>query len=316
MKYPKPLVAGDKIAITALSDGVAPIQHAQLDEAISQLQAQGFMVVEGACLRHSHRHVSAPAAARAAELMQFLCDESIAAIMPPWGGEFAMEILPLLDFETLAQAQPTWLIGFSDVSTIAVALTTRLGWASVHSANLMQLLPTATDPLTTQTLARLATPTGQSFRQRAATTADTWQTLGAQDADISGRLLGGCLDTLMHLINTPYFDYQGFVNRYAKQAADGVILYLENAEQSPAAFNRALLGLKYQGAFKDLNGLVLGRSATGSVEFALAALHDIDIPVIYQADIGHVGPNLTLVNGALATFTVNQRVAEVTQYQV
>ena len=72
--------------------------------------------------------------------MQYLTDDSIAAIMPPWGGDLTMEILPLLDFNAISKARPKWLVGFSDISTFACALTTRCGWATLH-ANLMQIHP-------------------------------------------------------------------------------------------------------------------------------------------------------------------------------
>jgi len=42
----------------------------------------------------------------------------------------------LLDWDALAAAEPTWLVGFSDLSTILVPITTRLGWATVHGDNL------------------------------------------------------------------------------------------------------------------------------------------------------------------------------------
>ena len=34
-------------------------------------------------------------------------------------------------------AEPTWLVGFSDTSAVLLALTLRLGWATLHGTNLM-----------------------------------------------------------------------------------------------------------------------------------------------------------------------------------
>ncbi len=65
-----------------------------------------------------------------------LADPDIACVVPPWGGETAIDLVDLLDWEVLAAAEPTWLVGFSDLSTVLVPITTRLGWATIHGDNL------------------------------------------------------------------------------------------------------------------------------------------------------------------------------------
>ncbi|WP_257252761.1 hypothetical protein [Endozoicomonas sp. SESOKO3] len=52
-------------------------------------------------------------------------------------------------------------------------------------------------------------------------------------------MLGGCLD-----IGSDYLDLKAFQKRYPH---DGIVLFPENAEFSPIALIRALLGLKYRG---------------------------------------------------------------------
>ena len=66
---------------------------------------------------------------RAAELVEFLCDPAVAAVVPPLGGELAIDLLDQLDWDRLAAAEPTWLVGWSDISRLMVPLTTaaRLG---------------------------------------------------------------------------------------------------------------------------------------------------------------------------------------------
>ena len=57
-------------------------------------------------------------------------------------------------------------LGFSDVSTLAVTFTSKLGWASAHCSNFMDLTPEALDSLTV-TLTHIGTPTGETFSQQA-----------------------------------------------------------------------------------------------------------------------------------------------------
>lgn len=123
MIYPKPLHRGARIAVTAPSSGVLPALHPRLNLVIAHLRAQGFGVEEGLCLRDEKLSASAPATQRAAELMQLLLRDDVDAIFPPWGGELAIELLDLLDWNALKSAKPKWLIGYSDTSTLMLALT-------------------------------------------------------------------------------------------------------------------------------------------------------------------------------------------------
>ena len=49
---------------------------------------------------------SAPAEQRAAELTRMLADPDIACVVPPWGGETAIDLVDLLDWDALADAEP------------------------------------------------------------------------------------------------------------------------------------------------------------------------------------------------------------------
>lgn len=159
-KISKPLKKGDKIGITAPSSGVAIEHYARLDLVLDNLRSMGFQIVEGSCLRKQYKHVSAPKHGRADEFMQFWKDPGIKAIMPPWGGEILVEILPLIDFKELNKHEPKWLSGYSDTSTLLLPLTTLTGIATVHGSNLMDLSPTQTDPLTTSLIKVLQLPLG------------------------------------------------------------------------------------------------------------------------------------------------------------
>jgi muramoyltetrapeptide carboxypeptidase LdcA involved in peptidoglycan recycling len=58
-------------------------------------------------------------------------------VIPHWGGETAIDLVDKLDWDALAAADPTWLVGFSDISTILLAITARPGWATLHGDNLV-----------------------------------------------------------------------------------------------------------------------------------------------------------------------------------
>lgn len=168
-RFPKPLHAGDLIAITAPSSGVSGPALARLDLVLSHLRSLGYRIVEGECLRNEYKNASAAREKRAHELMRFLLDPNVSAILPPWGGELASELLTLLDFEALRSIQPKWLLGFSDLSTLQVPLTLISGWATAHGSNMMDLAPTQTDPLTTAALSVLAADFSEPVHQESST---------------------------------------------------------------------------------------------------------------------------------------------------
>lgn len=341
VRFPKPLVPGDVIAVTAPSSGVSAPTLARLDLVLTHLRAQGFRVIEGECLRGQHKDASAPCDQRAHELVRFLTDPAVAAIMPPWGGELAIELLDLIDFAALSSMPPKWLLGYSDLSTLQLPLTLVSGWATAHGPNLMDLAPTQTDPLTTSTLRVLSADFSTPVEQHASARHETeWTDFGAHpDAPLnlteptlwkrldgsaaptgfSGRLIGGCLDTIAWLAGSAYGDIPRFVRESGKA---GTILYLENAEMNPTGLVRALWGLRLSGWFWGLSGLMLGRS-TGpgpkngdslTYEDALqAVLADLPYPILYDVDVGHQPPQFTLVNGATARVAFEAGRGRVTQ---
>ena len=146
--YPKPLRPGALIAVTAPSSGVSGPALARLDLVLDHLRTQGYRVVEGKCLRSEHKNSSATKQDRASEFAAYLLDPEVSAILPPWGGELASEILEQVDFEKLRGVPPKWVLGYSDISTLQLPLTLISGWATPHGPNLMDLAPTQTDPLT------------------------------------------------------------------------------------------------------------------------------------------------------------------------
>ncbi|MDP3517608.1 MAG: LD-carboxypeptidase [Pseudohongiella sp.] len=341
MIYPQPLRQGSRIAITAFSAGIAETHKKRFSEIVRTLENRGYEVIIGNCLNNSPKHVSASKEARATELMTFLLDDNIDAVAPPWGGELAIELLPLLDFDQLARAKPKWLFGFSDVSTLAVSIHSMIGWATVHCSNLMDLIDTNVDPLLVNTLNYLDTPMGGSFTQASSekhtmrwpqieidplayvvgehNTTWKWLQKSAHDTTLSGRLIGGCWDTLIHLFGTPHLE----LSKLRSTHNDGLLLYLENVEMSPCELVRAIHSMQFRGVFTQINALILGRNFRPDsdnthdltyMDVLNEHLSNKNIPVLYDVDIGHAPPNLTLINGCYAEISVIDGVGKIRQW--
>jgi muramoyltetrapeptide carboxypeptidase LdcA involved in peptidoglycan recycling len=327
--FPPPLQRGDTIGVTAPSAGVGPELEARLQFCLQTVHDLGYGVRAGQCLR-SDGMVSAPPAQRAEELSAMLLDDSIHAVIPPWGGELLIDLLPRLDFKRLAQARPKWVLGYSDLTTFMLPYTLCTHIATAHGGNLMEApMRQEGQPLAYWNDV-LTLPQGSAFTQGAAshyqverddwrehplvtsfncTEPVRWKCLHHEDeamheATVRGRLIGGCLDVVSTLPGTPYGDVNAFA---AACAPEGLLVYLENCDGNTAQYARMLYGVKLSGWFKHANAVLLGRSAGPQLrEFTvrdavMSALGDLRVPVIYDMDIGHVPPQMLLVNGASAT---------------
>lgn len=129
----------------------------------------------------------------------------------------------------------------------------------------------------------------------------------------TGRCIGGCIDVLKDLIGTPYDGASLFVDRYGEK--DGIIWYFDNFALSAEMLYRTFLQMKYAGWFRFTKAVLLGRtlfekSESGmtydeAVEWAFGGVGQKEmpgspqIPVIWEADIGHTIPHMTMINGAI-----------------
>lgn len=337
--FPSPLRIGDGIGVTAPSSGVPQALHERLDVCLNNLRFLGFRIIEGRCLRSDSKHVSAPPKERVQDLMHLWKRDDVSAILPPWGGELAINLLSRIDFEEIARCKPKWLLGYSDTSTLLFAITLTTGIATAHGTTLMEMVPSQQDGLSHRwaeaiSLARGASITyfpsscfqvkGPNWSQDSGapfnlTEKTRWLAMQrgkpCGHAQFEGRLIGGCLKTVSMLVGTPYGDLPAFKRRFER---DGVILYLENAESQPEKVCRLLWHMRLAGWFDGLAGLLLGRSGHDGNECysyadAIAdALGDVPFPVVFDVDIGHRPPQMMLVNGAVGQVVFDDAASSVT----
>jgi len=333
IRYPVPLQRGDRVGVTSPSAGVAGAAAERIAFCVDWLREAGFEVVVGQQMDGTGI-AAGTAADRAAELTAMLCDPDIGCVVPPWGGETAIDLVDLLDWDSLAAAEPTWLVGYSDLSTLLVPITTRLGWATVHGDNLADT--PYEPPAGLLSWLDIVGGQGPHRQQDSGVVADFWRfeedpratrwkiagrggwdLHGADELHVTGRLVGGCIETLCNLAGTPYGDVAAFGREHAD---DGLIVYLEAAEDEAATICRNLHGLRLAGWFDDAKAIVIGRTKApdhpqlSQREAVLDALGRLDLPIVFDMEIGHVPPHMPLLNGALATLTVDGDHREIVQH--
>ena len=323
IKYPEPFKKGDTIGITAPSSGVTGLFVQKLEYGIKQMVERGYPCIETPLVRNQCKAASGSGEQRAAEFMGLYMDPLVKAIIPPWGGELLIDVLPYLDFDTMKELPPKWIMGFSDTSTLLFAMTLKLNIATAHGPNFMDFSNHSPHESALAALAILATEAGESFEQQSLasyqkdwlpltetdfpayhlTEKVEWKALGDEkEAKFEGRLLGGCMDVLCKLIGTPYAPVVEYIEQFREE---GIVWYLESCGMDATDIYRTLWQMKQCGWFKNCRGVLYGRvegyedaEDLTYVDALQAAFGELNIPVLFDADIGHMPPQLTFINGA------------------
>ena len=122
MLFPKKLPQGGTVLLTALSSPLAEDQP--VEEIARAVERLGLRARIGDACRAgptASGYAAAPASLRAADLHRGFADPEIDAIWCVRGGSTSWQLLPLLDCDLIA-AHPKPFIGFSDVTTLHLAL--------------------------------------------------------------------------------------------------------------------------------------------------------------------------------------------------
>lgn len=321
MNYPEFLKVGDLIGICAPSAGIVkPEKIERLNYAIEALENMGYRVIETPSVRCEESGRSASAKVRAEEFMSLLENEAVKLIIFATGGDFLCEMLDYLDFDRIKKLNPKWMQGYSDITGISYLFNVNFDIPSLYAQTIKDY---AMIPLHQSLIDALRITSGEEVVQESfdlyekewsdsedpragynATEKVEWKNvLGQSRIEIQGRSIGGCLDCIKSYIGTKYDKVNEYIERHQDE---GIIWFLEAFEMNTAELQRTLWQMKSAGYFRNCNGIVFGRplfvredyetSFNDAVKLSLA---DLNIPVICDADIGHVSPQMTIVNGAI-----------------
>ncbi|MDW2878659.1 MULTISPECIES: S66 family peptidase [Bacillaceae] len=323
------------IGVTATSSGVPEELHGMIRSACSRMESRGFRVKRGDTLWTQEKAKSAPASVRADEFNEMMADSGIDLIIPPWGGELLVEILDKVDF---AGMEEKWILGYSDTSLLLLAVTLMTGMATAHGTNLADLRGEQMDETTARWLDVLKTEEGGSVQQESSsnyqkewqhenpspyvfhlTEPTSWKTISGSPERMEGRLLGGCIDVIRHLIGTTYGRVREFQREHL--GGDPIVWYFENCEMTTTDLRRTLVHMKMAGWFEGCAGIMFGRSSANTAVGGYTAEDvyrelsaELDVPVIYDIDCGHVPPQVTLINGAYAEIEVRDGKGNIVQH--
>lgn len=236
MIIPSLLKAGDKVALVAPAKSITEFDGL-LDRTVALLRSWGLQPEPSAHahLRHDEFYpFSASDADRLNDLQRALDDPEIRGIFCLRGGYGTSRLLDQLDFSGF-EAAPKWVIGYSDVTALLSHLY-RLGYASLHGPMPVEYdLPDYAEGVESIRRSLLEGPGALDFKGN------------HPQSNLSGRLIGGNLSLLSHLLDTP-----------SEADWSDCILFTEEVGEDPYRIDRMLLQLHRSGRLRNLKGILLG----------------------------------------------------------
>lgn len=297
MIRPNSLQPGDTIAIVSPAKA---IEAEHIDFAKTFFESKGFTVLIGSHAYGRHHYFAATDEARLQDMQWAIDHPEVKAIICARGGYGCVRLTTKLQWANLLR-EPKWIAGFSDV-TVFQLQALQLGIESIHATMPLNYRENSAEALESL-LQALTTGTVQH----------SWNgTPHDKPGTATGELVGGNLSILYSLLSTPL-----------RPDFSEKILFLEDVGEQLYHFDRMLQTLKLSNVLDSIAGLVIGGMTdmketaipTGWTMEALVLdqLRYRNIPVAFNAPIGHIPDNRAVICGKQATLTVENGISHLIQ---
>ncbi|MBA4764930.1 MAG: LD-carboxypeptidase [Erythrobacter sp.] len=290
-RKPRRITLGDTVGLVAPASAVS---DEEIAFAQHNIRGMGLVPKLGSSVTARDGYLAGTDRQRASDLEAMFADESVSAIFAIRGGWGGARLLRMLDWN-LIRENPKLLIGYSDVTSLHLAIAAKTGFATLHAPNAGSPWPKAS----WESLWRLAFTGETPVLRTGIELAQGPQGRTIRTGMARGRLLGGNLTVLSTLMGSPYVpDFSG------------AILFLEDVNEEEYRIDRMLQQLSLAGVLGQLSGVVFGRCrscANSDPDYAGQTLDDLltsyleplGIPAFAGANIGHHRGQLSLPHGGM-----------------
>jgi muramoyltetrapeptide carboxypeptidase len=270
---------GDTIGVIAPASSFS---REAFERGCEHLRRLGYKIFFHESITERQLYFAGSPERRAWELHQMFEKRFVKAILCARGGYGSNYLLPHLNLD-LVRANPKFLMGYSDVTSLLTYIHEQTGLVTYHGPMV------AKDFADAESAIDFTSPLDVSVD-------------GAQvrNGDVSGRLYGGCLSMLVGSLGTPYEIHP-----------DGTILFLEDVAAKPYQIDRMLMQLKLAGKLERVQGIIFGEMPDcvqpGGQDYTLRevvaeVLKDFPGPIGWGVRSGHLAdyrqPGVTLPIGA------------------
>lgn len=311
----KSLQKGDTIGFFSPSSPATATAKNRYERAKAFIQQQGFTIKEGSLTGRRDYYRSGTIEERADEFNALLYDPDVTCLMSTIGGSNSNALLPYIDYSYFKK-NPKIVVGYSDVTAILLGIYAQTGISTFYGPACVASLGEL-PPYVDQTWLSFVKMVERSHiypfvpnmpvqwteefipwetQSRAKTPCDN-QWVSLNPSVVTGRLIGGNLNTLQGFWGSPYMP----------EIKNGDILLIEDSLKTAATVERGFSFLKVNGVFDTIGGIVLGKhelfddemTGRSPLEILLEVLKGQRIPILSGYDACHTHPMITLPLGAM-----------------
>ncbi len=303
MKIRKPaaLKPGDSIGVISPASPLFGEKYDAFLEGVEYLKSRGYEIVKGSSIADKNGYLAGSDQQRAHDINRMFSDPQIKVILASRGGYGTPRILNAIDYKIIRK-QPKWLVGYSDITALQLALFKKAGLVSLSGPMVAVDLKTGMDTLSEK-----------SFWHQLSGSLNPelfFSDIGGpvkvyRQGVARGRLIGGCMTVLTGLLGTAFMP--NFKNS---------ILFLEDVGEDLYKIDRLFAQLKNSGVLYKIKGLILGqfkdcvdKMSDNPVDLDDIIEHyiaDLTIPVIGNVFYGHADIKISLPLGIESLLDTNQ----------
>lgn len=325
------------VGIVSLSHGTIGedfVSH-EIKIGLSRLEKYGLKVKFMSNALKGHSYLKAHPEKRAEDLLEAFGDNEVDMILCAIGGDDTYRLLPhLFENDVLKKAvKKKIFLGFSD-TTINHFMLSKVGLNTFYGQSFLadicelydEMLPYTRkyfeELITTGTVKEI-TPSELWYEGRTDFSESqvgkpliSHKNQGFEllqgSAVFSGKILGGCIDTLFDIFDgEEYEDMPVLCKKYglfpAKEEWEDKILLLETSEEkmSPEKYRKALEAIKGTGIFDVISGIIVGKPQDEVYyeeykNILTEVVGNAELPVVYNINIGHAMPRCIIPFGVNA----------------
>lgn len=310
------LKVGDTIAFFSPSSPITADSPKRFARSKVFLENKGFRLLAGDMTGRKEGTRSGSIVDRAAELNALIRNPEVKCIMSTIGGMNSNSLLPYIDYEQLKKT-PKIIIGYSDITALLLGIYAQTGLIPFYGPALVASfgeMPPFVDetyayfsqmlmevPPLPYTLPRPALWTEERIpweEQDRGKEARENRRLTLSPGRVTGRLIGGNLNTMQGIWGSPYMP----------EIWEGDILFIEDCLKDMATVERSFSLLKVNGVLDRVGGIVLGKHelfddlGTGKKhwDFLMEVIGQPRCPILAEFDCCHTHPMLTMPLGCQA----------------
>ena len=253
----------------------------RMEKGLNYLAEKGIKVINGEHLGKEYGYFAGSDEERVSDLHRMFADPEVDLILCARGGWGGLRLVDHLNYELIRQ-NPKLLVGYSDITTLQLAIWKKCSIPSFSGPMVGVEMGKGIVPFTEQHF------WGQVYNNEPDYHFSYHQTSTSvlKKGEGKGRLLGGCMSLVCHLLGTEFSpDYRNS------------ILFLEDVGEKPYKIDRYLAHLKQAGIFDQIEGLILGdfidcEPEEGEKSFKIEEIFasyfsSADFPVLVNFPYGH-----------------------------